>query len=215
MHRVKLAFGPGAVIYLLRKLPGPGPGTRGGETMAEETKLALAKAMEELMRSQSVEAVTVTDVARRANVTRQTFYRHFLDKYDLINWYFGKLLSRSFEHMGTGRTVREGLERKFEYIRAERVFFTAAFRADGTNSLKEHDVDAIMAFYSELIERKTGAPPEGETAFLLELYCRGSVAMTVRWVLGGMRAEPAELARFMVDSLPAPLRELFLRLGLL
>ena len=36
--------------------------------MAEETKFALAKAMEELMRSQSVEAVTVTDVARRANV---------------------------------------------------------------------------------------------------------------------------------------------------
>ena len=93
--------------------------------MAEETKFALAKAMEELMRSQSVEAVTVTDVARRANVTRQTFYRHFLDKYDLINWYFGQLLSRSFEHMGTGRTVREGLERKFEYIRAERVLSTS------------------------------------------------------------------------------------------
>ena len=50
---------------------------------------------------------------------------------------------------------------------------------------------------------------------MLELYCRGSVAMTVEWVLGGMRAEPAELACFMVDSLPAPLRELFLRLGLL
>ena len=62
---------------------------------------------------------------------------------------------------------------------------------------------------------KTGSPPEGETAFLLELYCRGSVSMTVKWVLGGMRTEPAELARFMVDSLPAPLRELFLRLGLL
>ena len=183
--------------------------------MAEETKLALAKAMEELMRSQSVEAVTVTDVARRANVTRQTFYRHFLDKYDLINWYFGKLLERSFEHMGSGRTVREGLERKFEYIRAERVFFTAAFRADGTNSLKEHDVDAIMAFYSELIERKTGAPPEGETAFLLELYCRGSVAMTVRWVLSGMRTPPAELARHMTDALPAALEKLFRRLRLL
>ena len=183
--------------------------------MAEETKLALAKAMEELMRSQSVEAVTVTDVARRANVTRQTFYRHFLDKYALINWYFGKLLSRSFEHMGTGRTVREGLERKFEYIRAERVFFAAAFRADGTNSLKEHDTEAIIAFYTGLILRKTGSPPEGETAFLLELYCRGSVSMTVKWVLGGMRTEPAELARCMVDALPAPLEALFKRLELL
>ena len=63
--------------------------------------------------------------------------------------------------------------------------------------------------------RITSSPPEGETSFLLELYCRGSVSMTVKWVLGGMRTEPAELARFMVDSLPAPLEALFKRLELL
>ena len=182
---------------------------------SEATKYALAKAMEECMRTQSLENITVTDVARRCGVTRQTFYRNFLDKYDLVNWYFGKLLDRSFEHMGSGRTIREGLERKFEYIRAERVFFTAAFRADGTNSLKEHDLAAILAFYTDLISGKTGAHPEGEQAFLLELYCRGSVAMTVRWVLSGMRTEPAELAKYMADALPAPLCELFSRLGLL
>ena len=182
---------------------------------SEATQYARAKAMGECRRRESVENITVTEIVRRCGVARQTFYRNFLDKYDLINWYFGKLLERSFEHMGSGRTGREGLERKFEDIRAGRVFFTAAFRADGTNSLKEHDTEAIIEFYTRLIERKTGAAPEGDTAFMLELYCRGSVAMTVEWVLGGMRAEPEELARFMVDSLPAPLRELFLRLGLL
>ena len=85
--------------------------------------------------------------------------------------------------MGSGRTVREGLARKFEYIRAERVFFAAAFRADGTNSLKEHDTEAIIAVLYRSYPAQTGSPPEGETAFLLELYCRGSVSMTVKWVL--------------------------------
>ena len=28
------------------------------------------------------------------------FYRNFQDKYDLINWYFDKILLESFEHMG-------------------------------------------------------------------------------------------------------------------
>ena len=182
---------------------------------SEATKYALARAMEECMRTQSMESITVTELVRRCGVARQTFYRNFLDKYDLINWYFGKLLERSFEHMGSGRTVREGLELKFEYIRAERVFFAAAFRADGTNSLKEHDAQAILDFYTRLIERKTGAAPEGETAFLLELYCRGSVSMTVKWVLSGMRTSSAELARYMTDALPGPLRELFTRIDLL
>ena len=86
--------------------------------MSDTARYSLARAMEECLRTQSVESVTVTELARRAGLTRQTFYRNFMDKYDLINWYFGKLLSSSFEHMGSGRTVREGLERKFEYIRA-------------------------------------------------------------------------------------------------
>ena len=158
---------------------------------SEATRYRLARAMEECMRQQPVDSITVTNIAEKCGVTRQTFYRNFLDKYDLINWYFGKLLERSFEHMGSGRTIAEGLERKFEYIRKERVFFAAAFRADGTNSLKEHDFEAIMDFYMDVIEKKTGAPPPDDIRFLLELYCRGSVAMTVKWVLGGMKEAPA------------------------
>ncbi len=94
------------------------------DTGSEATRYRLAKAMEECMRAQPVDAITVTNIAERCGVTRQTFYRNFLDKYDLINWYFGKLLDRSFEHMGSGRTIAEGLERKFEYIRRERASFT-------------------------------------------------------------------------------------------
>nr|WP_278998082.1 hypothetical protein [[Ruminococcus] lactaris] len=40
-------------------------------------------------------------------MTRQTFYRNFQDKYDLINWYFDKILIESFAHMGEGKTVYE------------------------------------------------------------------------------------------------------------
>lgn len=185
------------------------------DTGSEATRYRLAKAMEECMRAQPVDAITVTNIAERCGVTRQTFYRNFLDKYDLINWYFGKLLDRSFEHMGSGRTIAEGLERKFEYIRRERVFFTAAFRADGTNSLKEHDFEAIMSFYSGVIVKKTGAPPDEDIRFLLELYCRGSIAMTVKWVLGGMKEEPREIARRLVAALPVQLAELFARLSFL
>ena len=36
-----------------------------------------------------------------------------MDKYDLINWYFDKLLVKSFEHMGQGKTVYDALVKKF------------------------------------------------------------------------------------------------------
>ena len=95
---------------------------------SEATKYRLAKAMEECMRTQSVEAVTVTNIAEKCGVTRQTFYRNFLDKYDLINWYFDKLVLQSFEQIGMGNTVGESLTQKFEFILNEKAFFTEAFR---------------------------------------------------------------------------------------
>ena len=72
-----------------------------------------------------------------------------------------------------------------------------------------------MAFYLGVIEKKTGAAPPEDTRFALELYCRGSVAMTVKWVLGGMKEEPAEMSKRLVAALPGPLRELFARLSFL
>ena len=78
----------------------------------EKTKYRLAAAMKECMKTTPVDAITVRQITERCGVTRQTFYRNFLDKYDLINWYFDKLLARSFEHMEynqecTGEKYRE------------------------------------------------------------------------------------------------------------
>ena len=38
------------------------------------------------MFSSPVEKITVKEICDTCGVTRQTFYRNFQDKYDLINW---------------------------------------------------------------------------------------------------------------------------------
>lgn len=181
----------------------------------EKTRYRLAEAAKECMKGTSVDRITVKEIAETCGMTRQTFYRNFQDKYDLINWYFDKLLLESFAHMGEGKTVYEGLVKKFEYIRKERVFFAGAFRSDDHNSLKEHDFELILRFYLDLLEEKTGKPPQEKFRFLLEMYCRGSIYMTVKWVVGGMKATPEEMARLLIDAMPGAVAELFGKLNLL
>ena len=89
-------------------------------TKGEKTKYRLARAMKECMKSASVEKITVTEIVETCGVTRQTFYRNFQDKYDLINWYFDRILLESFQHMGEGKTAYEGLVNKFHYIEEEK-----------------------------------------------------------------------------------------------
>ena len=56
---------------------------------------------------------------------------------------------------------------------------------------------------------------DDELQFQLEMYCRGSVYMTVKWVLGGMKETPRQMADRLVDAMPPALADVFEQLGLL
>lgn len=181
----------------------------------EKTKYRLARAMKECMKVTSVENITVKQITEKCGLTRQTFYRNFQDKYDLINWYFDKLLAKSFEHMGQGRTVYDALVKKFTYIQEEQAFFKTAFRYDEQNSLRQHDFELILEFYENIICEKTGKFPEDNIRFLLEMYCQSSIYMTIRWVTGELTFTPEKLASLLVDGMPGRLADIFTRLGIL
>ena len=171
-------------------------------------KYCLAEAMKRCMKKSPIEKITVKEIAEECGTTRQTFYRNFQDKYDLINWYFDKILQESFEHMGEGKTVYEGLVNKFHYIEEEKLFFRAAFKTDDQNSLREHDFRLILQFYTERIEEKTGRKLSEQMKFLLEMYCQGSIYMTVQWVLGQIKGTPEQIARSLVDAMPSQLEQI-------
>ena len=181
----------------------------------EKVKYRLAEAMKECMRKAPVEKITVKEITEECGVTRQTFYRNFQDKYDLINWYFDKILTESFEHMGEGETVYESLVNKFRYIQEENLFFRAAFKNDDQNCLREHDFELITQFYTDRIEGNSGRKIPEKIRFQLEMYCQGSIYMTVQWVLGYKKCTPEELARDLTDAMPKELRDVFKERGLL
>ena len=171
--------------------------------------------MKQCMKGAPVEKITVKEIVEACGVTRQTFYRNFQDKYDLINWYFDKILLESFEHMGEGKTVYESLVNKFHYIQEEKLFFKAAFKNDEQNCLRDHDFELILAFYTHQIEERTKREMPQHLRFQLEMYCQGSIYMTVQWVRGYRQNTPEELARFLTDAMPQELAEVFRGLGLL
>ena len=183
-------------------------------TRGEKTKYRLAESMKECMCHTPVDAITVRQITENCGLTRQTFYRNFKDKYDLINWYFDKILLESFEHMGEGKTVYEGLVNKFHYIQQEKLFFKAAFKNDDQNCLRDHDFQLICAFYTEQLETRMACRLSRQLQFQLEMYCQGSIYMTVQWVLGYRKCSAEELAHALASAMPEELQTVFHKYGL-
>lgn len=173
----------------------------------DETRYIFAQSIKELMYHQSLDKITVTDIVKRSGMTRQTFYRYFQDKYDLVNWYFEKLADKSFRQIGNSSTLREGLIKKFSFLLNDQVFFTQAFQSKDYNNVENYDYQCILEFYSSIIKKKIGDIPY-DIMFLLEMYCHGSITMTVNWAVNGMVESPEMIADLLIDALPPKLEEL-------
>ena len=168
----------------------------------EETLFLFAKAIKSLIKKQPLDKITVTDIVSTAGKTRQTFYRHFQDKYDLVNWYFEKLVLKSFEEMNQGGSLQEALNLKFAFIEQEHAFFKEAFKSNDYNNLIHYDFCCIYDFYKKFIYKKTGKNLSKDIDFLLNMYCRGSVDMTVDWVLNDMPIKKEEIVQYLMDAIP-------------
>ena len=52
------------------------------------TKRALAEALREQMNIEPFGKISVGEICDRCQMNRKSFYYHFRDKYDLVNWIF-------------------------------------------------------------------------------------------------------------------------------
>lgn len=170
---------------------------------SDRTKLVFADSIKDLMVHTPLDRITVTQVVENCSATRQTFYRNFKDKYDLVNWYFDRIVQNTIRQMGVSLTLREALVKKFEYMIQDRCFFISALSSRDYNNLMDYDYQCILAFYRGVAE--TNGTVTDDIQFLLEFYCHGSMDMTASWVRGGMQESPSVMSARLVEAMPEKL----------
>ena len=53
---------------------------------AAVTKKVIADGFRYVMEKKSFDKITISDITDKCGLNRQTFYYHFQDKYELLNW---------------------------------------------------------------------------------------------------------------------------------
>ena len=74
----------------------------------------------------------------------------------------------------------------------------------------QYDFEYIYEFYKRMIEQKQNQKCDQQMDFLLQMYCRGSVDMTVEWVETGMKMSIDEITDLLIQALPPMLSVIFL-----
>ena len=56
--------------------------------MSDITKRAMAQSLKKFLRKKDLDKITINDITSDCGVNRQTFYYHFKDIYDLLEWIY-------------------------------------------------------------------------------------------------------------------------------
>ena len=77
--------------------------------MSKETKQLIADTLMELSRQKSIDRVTVKDIVERCHISRQTFYYHFQDLTDVMEWMLRRTMEQMLEESLKAETAEDAL----------------------------------------------------------------------------------------------------------
>ncbi len=158
------------------------------------TKKALAQSLKELGASKILDKITVADITEHCGVNRQTFYYHFDDKYELLNWIYTQDLFIPLTRDLTFENWGDKLVQLFQYMKQQKSFFMNTikssnnFFAEYTNKIfaelfKKAIVELNM--YSHLNEK--------EQDIYARFFAYGLTGVVVDWAMKGMKEDADQL----------------------
>ncbi|AGL00180.1 dihydroxyacetone kinase transcriptional activator DhaS [Desulfoscipio gibsoniae] len=157
------------------------------------TKLALANSLKGLMAKTAFNKICVSDIVGNCGLTRQAFYYHFKDKYDLMNWIYYTETACFMNSYNKVEHWMDGLTDLCNYMRQNKTFYINALNTTGQNSFQEYLHDYIRDISISVIESiKNTEFEEEKWGFIVEFISTAFVGLIVRWADNGMKDDPAE-----------------------
>ena len=97
--------------------------------MSQVTKRALEQSLKNLLLKKPLTKITINDIAEDCGINRMTFYYHFKDIYDLVEWVVSRRCqSARSKNKKTHDTWQQGLLQIFEAVRENKPFVMNVYR---------------------------------------------------------------------------------------
>ena len=144
--------------------------------MAHTTKRTLSETLKKILQEKSLDKVTVVDIVEASAINRQTFYYHFKDIYDLVEWTFLTDNTQSLSGKRSYATWQQGYLQIFDYVRENKSFIKHVYYSEGREILTRFLYDITYKLLLGVIdERAEGLWWMKRTRHLLHIFTNSSL----------------------------------------
>ncbi len=154
------------------------------------------RAFREIARNEPIDKISVSRVAGNAGLSRQAFYSHFMDKYDLSVRIFEKEFAPIAQGHRAGHTtwLQSGIQHLGIYAQ-DPDYYRNVLSSRDPAGLRAHLFKRLFVEFQYKCEKR-GASFEGEgMRNALEMVVSATTECTIAWVDGGCKEPPEKIVR--------------------
>ena len=159
----------------------------------------LAESFKELACQQPVEKITIKQITDKAGVIRPTFYNHFEDKYNLLEWILITDIVNPAMPLLSAGMIKEALILIFHNMQMDKDFYIHISKLEGQNSFRSMVEQGIsLVLCSMIVDRMGTKKPINRwltPEHISEYYTQSITYILMSWIQGGMKIPPEELAQ--------------------
>lgn len=174
----------------------------------DKTKKKIASSLMNLVEKKPIDKITITDITVNCDISRQVFYRYFLDKKDLINWIYEEDCG-SVIYTGEERfSIKSWLKYIIDILAEKKNFYMHAIKDDSSETFEKLILNKTRFYLKKIIKHKTKVELTKQLEFLAEMTARALVDMIIVEIESEMPVKKEILLDWLMNGISKEISDL-------
>ena len=177
--------------------------------MSQVTKRALEQSLKNLLLKKPLTKITINDITDDCGINRMTFYYHFKDIYDLVEWSCLEDAKRALDEKKTFETWQQGLLQIFEAVEENKPFILNVYHCVHREQVEKYLQPLVDQLLLDVINEEVGdmTVRDEDKQFIAQIYSYIFIGLMLDWIKDNMRTDPQTIVNRLTKLIKGSMSE--------
>ena len=163
--------------------------------MSQVTKRALEQSLKNLLLKKPLSKITISDLTEDCGMNRMTFYYHFKDIYDLVEWSCLTDAKRALDEKKTYDTWQQGFLQILEAVQANKSFIMNVYHCVHREQVELYLRPLVEDLILNVVNEEAGGlnVRDEDKTFIVQAYSYIFIGIMLDWIKEDMKENPQEI----------------------
>ncbi|MEN8906826.1 MAG: TetR/AcrR family transcriptional regulator C-terminal domain-containing protein [Clostridiales bacterium] len=159
------------------------------------TKRLMAMSLKQLMEKKPLNKISIQSIVGSCGLTRQAFYYHFKDVYELLGWIYNNEAIEYLKNNVSYDSWKDAYLEFLRYILKNKVFCMNTLKSLGRKQIEQFLYENTSRYFNKIIDELSAdmKVKEENKLFISRFYTPAFVALAINWMENNMEVAPEKI----------------------